>query len=532
MRTLAGNSGSRAGCPYVSESCKTPLRDGRGSDRRAGRPYHPLGFTLIEMIVALAIMVVVLAVVSNVFSLTANTARTATAISDVENATRDLFIDLEQDFDGIDPTESILVLVGGTQVASRTQAELEAGLMWQVLVGDPRNVRSTFDPRFNTNPEYSPPRNDIMMFITKRPGTSAAPAPQPNSNDEFQKALTSGAPISPQLVVYGHAALAQAYKTGGGTYDWPGPGEWTSIVPRSGRSDDLSAIPVTRWHLARRATLLGAPPNGATTNWASVQTFVKELAKLGAVSANGQFAGDGMDYLNLRELLDDFSVDPLQPLRASMPLASPYEFSENGPNAGQTNVQWSNNARDAIRYLLFGNRTLGSPEVRNRHIATVIENTPPDLASNTAVQLLPGCAWFQVEFLMPEDPRNSRVHPDAAQRDDMPRWVEIEPGQTYVFVADRPENRDIVYSQWLDKPSNKGGNEPPPPGSRARMFANLIPPGAAPSGGGAAGIPFGSKGTNRVIRLWPYAVRVTVRVFDRDGRMESPIVRSFVHRFD
>jgi len=32
--------------------------------------------------------------------------------------------------------------------------------------------------------------------------------------------------------------------------------------------------------------------------------------------------------------------------------------------------------------------------------------------------------------------------------------------------------------------------------------------------------------------MWPYAIRITVRVFDRLGRLEQPIVRSIVHRFD
>ncbi|RMF72719.1 MAG: hypothetical protein D6744_16520, partial [Planctomycetota bacterium] len=206
-------------------------------------------------------------------------------------------------------------------------------------------------------------------------------------------------------------------------------------------------------------------------------------------------------------------------------LASPYEFS--GGQAGRTNVRWSADARQTIWRLLYGG---DDEDIDNRHIATVIENTPPDLSSNTAVQMLPGCAWFQVEFLMPEDPRNARTHPDASQRDDMPRWVEVEPGETYVFVPDSPENREIVYRQWLDRPSTPGSGEPPR-GTRAAMFAAVIPR-IENAGGGGAGVQLGSIGTNRIIRLWPYAVRVTVRVFDPQGRMESPIVRRYVHRFD
>jgi hypothetical protein len=38
--------------------------------------------------------------------------------------------------------------------------------------------------------------------------------------------------------------------------------------------------------------------------------------------------------------------------------------------------------------------------------------------------------------------------------------------------------------------------------------------------------------THRRIRTWPYAIRVTVRVYDERNRLSSPIVRSLVHRFD
>jgi hypothetical protein len=32
--------------------------------------------------------------------------------------------------------------------------------------------------------------------------------------------------------------------------------------------------------------------------------------------------------------------------------------------------------------------------------------------------------------------------------------------------------------------------------------------------------------------MWPYAIRVTVRVIDEKGRLDEPIVRSLVHWFD
>ena len=86
-----------------------------------------------------------------------------------------------------------------------------------------------------------------------------------------------------------------------------------------------------------------------------------------------------------------------------------------------------------------------------KHIATVLEDVPVNLRQNTSLHMLPGCVWFQVEFLMPEDPRNSLEYlpdPDLSDpnsvgsRSDMPRWYPVENGQTYLFVPDTQDNRE------------------------------------------------------------------------------------------
>jgi hypothetical protein len=136
------------------------------------------------------------------------------------------------------------------------------------------------------------------------------------------------------------------------------------------------------------------------------------------------------------------------------------------------------------------------------------------------VHLLPGCAWFQVEFLMPEDPRNSLYYHDPEPSDsskyskrwDMPRWTEVEAGRTYVFIPDTAENRNHVAQLFASSATGA-------PDGRLRDFALVDPTGP-------------DTVDNRVIRMWPYAIRITVRVFDRQGRLEQPIVRSIVHRFD
>jgi len=494
-------------------------------DERVAAGRQRAGFSLTEMIVALAIVVVALAVVTGVFTMTTRTARATVALGEVQEATRNFLLQLQRDLEGIDPTQSILVISGWTQAAALTQDELEAGQHYRVLIGDPALEDASaarFDP--TPPPGYSDPRTDILMFFTNRAAVSQVPALQPV--DAFQQALLDGARMSPLLVVYGHAALAHSPDG----ISWPVPGSEQHIVPPSGDGRDLSPIAALRWHLARRATIIEQynpddPPCADTVHFpiapaAGFEIFSPvELDRIRLGRATLQCAGDSLP-LDLRALLAAFG--PVVAPNGSVTgraLFSPYGLQlRSTPPAGW----WNAGTLRLVRALLYGNNNTVAEQ--NRHVATVIEDLPPALQSNLAVQMLPGCAWFQVEFLLPEDPRNAIDHPDAFQRDDMPRWVEVEPGETYVFVPDTPENRELVQQQVA--PSGGAGPNVGPapvqpiPGSRLESFApiNRNSADASPR--------------NRRIRMWPYAIRVTVRVFDPLGRLDGPIVRSLVHRFD
>ena len=97
-----------------------------------------------------------------------------------------------------------------------------------------------------------------------------------------------------------------------------------------------------------------------------------------------------------------------------------------------------------------------SSPASTHHVATILEEPPAALADNMALHLVPGCVWFQVEILIPEDPRNGLDHPLSNQRRDTPRWVEVTPDYTYVFVPDTAENRALVESQGLGSTNVSG----------------------------------------------------------------------------
>jgi prepilin-type N-terminal cleavage/methylation domain-containing protein len=498
------------------------------------------GFTLVEMLVSLAVLAMALAMVGYVFTATVNATRQAAAYSEAQNVTQQFVNQIEEDLRNCDPSKSILVLVGRTQAAARTQADLDARKYWRVLVGNPSAVGS-FDPELDqgadpfTN-QYSDPRADILMFFTNRPTVSQAPNVNgtPATPPSFADQCVQGAKLSPIEVVYGHAALDSAsYDVAQKKFTFAGTLrhiEQNAAGAPTGPAY-LSKLPLTDWHLSRRATILrdpaSVPPNIADTGFYPQDADrIARCEPYDAPSPANSMPGDAA-WLSLPTLLDTLGPDHALITSGPQAACSPYAFP-------QGSAPWDIDVVRSINSLLYTcGRVESVPTLNYHHVATVVENPPPDLASNMGVHLLPGCAWFQVEFLMPEDPRNSLQynglldtsgHPDLtkSQRWDAPRWTEVnaDPTQgstTYVFVPDTAANRDSVAQ--LKTPETEQ------PYGRLLDFARL-------DQNESLHTSLQNKVSKRVIRMWPYAIRITVRVFDRQGRLAEPIVRTIVHRFD
>ncbi len=490
-------------------------------------------FTLVEMLVALAVLSIALAIVAQVFGITTRTASTSAALGEVEAAVHSFTSQLEADLAGIDRTRSVLVLVGRTQAAARTPDDLAAGLYYRELTGNPANPAiQDIDPRLEPAApvEYSDPRADLMMFLTHAPLTSRAPAagllPALNNRaQQLQRALQRGATFTPAHVVYGHGSAASVSAAAGGGWIWTDPVH-IADTQTSAVGGQISRIAASRWTLARRATLLIKGLNGAVDE--GKYTFfgpsgnpndpgagqAGEFPRIlrgysGAFGEELRWAADAVGF-DPEAFLAQFNPSPLVLGNAVWPVERrPYEFRR--ANGGTT---WSglSGGVDPLG-AVFGTLYPSRNDDPDRHVATVIDRPPAGLQSNLGLQALPGCAWFQVEFLAPEDPRNGRDHPLSTGRTDMERWCSVDPGATYVFVPDTEENRAIIASD-VDV------NGVPVAGSRLRDFK--------PRTTNNPDAPV----TDRVIRTWPYAIRVTVRVFDRDGQLQQPLVRTIVHRFD
>ena len=461
------------------------------------------------MLVSLAVMALALSVVGVVFAIATRTASQSAAYSEAYNWVRQWTHEIDRDLAACRPSESILVLVGRTQPAALTQTDLDAGKFHRLLIGNPADpALQGYDPAYagglDPNEQYSDPRADLLMFFTNRPAVSAAPP----TGTAFNPHLAAGGKQDRLLVTYGHAAVGEPIFSGG-AWQFPNVNTLKHIGDTINMlGNELSILPASRWHLARRATII-EPTGSAGQGTDDLFSNFARPALAGCQPYNDRFgamAGDSA-LLNAEFLFQNCGPGGWYP----SPAISPYSIA-NFPPGLQT----------AVTSLLYSTGA-GSP---NFHVATVLSRVPVDLQSNLGVHMLPGCAWFQVEFLMPEDPRNSVEYssPDPSQnwsqRSDMPRWTAVQEGFTYVFVPDTPENRQAIAAQV--NPANGS------PTGRLASFGRLDQAISGEISWTAADPSLGG----RMVRLWPYAIRITVRVYDPRGRLDEPIVRTIVHRFE
>jgi type II secretory pathway pseudopilin PulG len=494
------------------------------------RTSNLLAFTLIELLVSLAVITLALAAVGVVFTTTTQAAGAATAMQELDAWLRQFADELKADLDGIDPTTSALVIVGRTQAAGLTDEDRLAGRYYRLPVGwvDPD---ASFDPETDTpvDPEtdgYSDPRADILMFITQRPIKSQVPPTDLNlggTYEDLRTRLASDQRHSPAVVVYGHASYDGANADGDDFAD-----EFLHITEGGldSKFDEISAIPAVDWLLARRATILSEEPlRGGDQLRLDEIDDGDRILRMWIDESSAADRDRGADVASFS--WPQFLTNPDLPGCA---LESPYDDSWVG--------RCGSDIRDVlIDELLYA----GNASDVDYHVATVIKDPPLALGSNLSLQALPHCVWFQVEFLMPEDARNhldydspnlpdpdndyqsfmgdsGGVVSNVQTRFDMPLWTSVDPDpsgspvntNTYVFLPDSQAARDQLRrsSRWddfseIDQDESKGD-----------LLAD--PNSADP----------------KRIRLFPYGLRITVRVTDPQGRLAEPLERVIEHYFE
>ncbi|MCC7291805.1 MAG: prepilin-type N-terminal cleavage/methylation domain-containing protein [Phycisphaerales bacterium] len=210
------------------------------------------GFTLSELVVAVAILALMMLLAGQVFTITVKSTGQATALATVNQRVRALEQSLREDLRYVSPRNSILVAVGRPVKAYWTPQGRDADNAGtggkDPLDGYPHLP----DPeREDAAGNLVPPRADMLAFFTSRWGTSAT-YPGASSNSQF--------------VVYGHVNACE-YKPDASKKRGYKQEQWNpdkDAFP-SATDDDATAteVPARDWHMSRRALLLmpsAAPP--------------------------------------------------------------------------------------------------------------------------------------------------------------------------------------------------------------------------------------------------------------------------------
>ena len=246
----------------------------------AARPGRRGAFTLVELIVSVAILVLMLGLAAQVFSLTSKSTGQATSLIYVSQSLRSFERIIREDLRYIQQGSS-MILIKASPINAYWTAEGQSA-------DDDGNPSSGYphllDPERQSvlgNGVLDPPRADVLMLFAAH---------------ETQSTTNPGVHSRAQQIVYGHAELGEYVPGVDQDYDF----EPNDVDPFFAFPDwpEVWAVPASQWHLGRRSVVLSevAPPlDPATGNptWANAldQDDPDELSVLkSGVDVVGSFA--------------------------------------------------------------------------------------------------------------------------------------------------------------------------------------------------------------------------------------------------
>lgn len=435
------------------------------------------GFTLMELMVSVAILLAILALIGTIFATTSKAGGNATSMAILHRQLAQVAELIERDLEYVTPGP------GGTPLGIRGR------VITAYETAKDRDLARTPPPQH---------RADTLMFFTTA-------AQDPYSYQDVTN------PLSPFVqVVYQHADLAKL-----------DPRTQQFDLTTLKRFEDLTQPPKLRspaadWHLARRViySLAGLPagpqpagtyvgPNAypvALTNplfmtgecevlWYPV-AFVKDL-----------FPQPGV----LQYRPGGFSSFPDYP--AATCFGSYAVYSGNLFALSSLDARWWWASGSGWTRVEYGSTPTGRPNIRTNPLLaefdllrknvlfdysaassglperSVVDPKPAlDIVNPMRWNFLPGCSEFKVEYTY-DDPRELDYVGGAIGLDARPiRWHSV------------PDEGEIIWSNVSVSPRNTAGNPAPTDPRR-----------------------------------WPRALRVTLRVWDTAGRLADPVTRTIVH---
>ncbi len=477
-------------------------------------------FSLVELIVAIGILILMLSLAGQVFNTTIQSTGQATALTETHQLLRALERTIRDDLREVQPGQS-LILIQSNPVNAYWTAEGRAA----DTDGDPSTgYAHVADPtREDANGNVMMPRADILMFFTTRDGVSYAFTNPPVT-------------ASLQQVVYGHAELGEYVPGTGATgdlYDFK-PNQLRPMFPVPGTPPypsitQVAPVPASQWHLARRGVLLvqtppppsPPPPTPAWVDalWANnIPKPDKGLADLtilqGAADVIGNFNSKWVEEPGVTgpwfapAIFDGGVVGEQCPyLRSQLDPTPPAAYGDRLghyllPNCASFKVEWALDPHSDF----VGGRLAGEKEI----------------------------FWFDPGYLDPEGVRTN----------DDPLWtlqaaIDRDPVNLPVNLAsllsNRVDHRDGlgVYSladRFRDPELQRVRGDDP------NVEWEVLGAGQRPQDLRPNLVLFGAnrrdiKNTPGIVEddeivaedIFPVALRITIDVFDKEGRLERPI---------
>ena len=355
------------------------------SNRTPGMPAdsseHRVGFSLVELIVAMGILVLMMALAGQVFSVTVRSTGQATALTTVNQDLRAFERMLREDLRHVHAGSSLIVIEANPINAYWTQDGRDSDSNGDPSDGYPHLSDSE---REDADGNMLPPRADILMLFTARTATSAT---NPGVSSDLQQ------------VVYGHARLGEYEPVDGGSQPYafvPDPEAFPvledGVVPGLPDPEAVSPTPADQWHLANRRVLLMETP--------------APLASTGApgwIRPDEPDCGDGIPCSDDEGNYRPFDAHRI--LQGETDVVSEFSFDEmvlTPANPPQPNG-WTTTGKKAWYLPAIFNGLGTRPFARSE-----LDLTPPaPVGDRIGHYFLPHCLSFKVEWAL--DPRDPAI---------------------------------------------------------------------------------------------------------------------------
>lgn len=511
------------------------------NDMRAPhRPSRRHAFSLAELVISIAVLILMLSLAAQVLTITVDSTGQATGLTEVNVQLRVLEDLLRRDLAAAHPGRTPMLIQGNPVNAYWTREQQEAD-----NDNNPSNGGYRINPALeDADGDPIPPRADILMFFTQRRAESF---------------LSPGVFTNAQQVVYGHAEFGN-YEYGVG--DDVNPPEFTAptnaqlTFPLTGNfypsRTAASPLPASQWYLARRTVGLLPGP-----------------APAGVIDRDD----DGMpDVINMAtpESLGDPRL-----LRGQYDLAAGVDYDRFIVGSWQSDTAFPPTAPWRLPYFFFSNPWVPNPtpadldvwplpmmpdDVTVPYARSQFDPTPPaEVADTLGHALLPACASFKVEWTL--SPRSEFV---AGRLDGTREVIWLDPGELNDAGLDSPlesllnagltENTEGNVAVAARLASLLGVATAHPNGDVYSMLARFDSAsgnrwqdvgGLVPEGnrnnlalflarmrrvGEPAGQPFDltdpavpTASEEPPDDIFPSALRITVDVYDRQGRLDKPV---------